>query len=111
MSKLFQIWDKIWTDDNTTDSKTSFREMLHLIQMLPKDFKGCKGMKTLVEKIVKRVFILFNIVDFATKTTYNMIFHSFDIIGSLADASSNMIFGNYYKAGFGIGRALDIYLS
>ena len=40
-----------------------------------------------------------------------MVFHSFEIIGQLTYAGSEQLQGHYFNCGFGIGRALDIFLS
>ena len=80
LDRAARIYANIWQLTDPNASMQSFRELLHIFQKLPLEFKTCDGIKTILEKLTKRVVLLFDMVDFGARAATNMIYHSFEIV-------------------------------
>ena len=104
------MWDDMLQFSNITKKNESIREVLHIIQKMPLEFKGCKEISAVVEKLAKRVIILLDVTDFAVRAAKNLLYNAFPIMGKLTEASIFAAQKKYYSFGFFIGRAFDMLL-
>ncbi len=104
------IWDDMLQFSNITKKNESIREVLHIIQKMPIEFKGCKEISGVVEKLAKKVIILLDVTDFAVRAAKNLLYNAFPIMGKLTEASIFAAQKKYYSFGFFIGRAFDMLL-
>ena len=111
IGKMGTVWHGMWHLNDNTTGVDNFREMLHILEKLPEDFKACETVTSILEKVARRVFIIFDLFDLLKTLAENLLFHSIQIMSLLADASVAMISGNPYKSGFALGRAFDVFFS
>ena len=104
------IWDDMLQFSNITKKNESIREVLHIIQKMPVEFKGCKEISGVVEKLAKKVIILLDVTDFAVRAAKNLLYNALPIMGKLTEASIFAAQKKYYSFGFFIGRAFDMLL-
>ena len=81
MYKVHTIWTDVLHMTNQTIAMEAFREILHIFEHLPEEIKSCADITKVLEKLAKRIILLFDIIDFAKKATNNLIYHSFEILG------------------------------
>ena len=104
------IWDDMLQFSNITKKNESIREVLHIIQKMPIEFKGCKEISGVVEKLARKVIILLDIEDFVLRASKNLLYNALPIMGKLTEAGFFAAQKKYYSFGFFIGRALDMLL-
>ena len=104
------IWDDLMQFSNITKRNESIREVLHIIQKMPIEFKGCKEISGVVEKLAKKIIILLDVTDFAVRAAKNLLYNAFPIMGQLTEAGIFAAQKKYYSFGFFIGRAFDMLL-
>ena len=75
------IWDDLMQFSNITKRNESIREVLHIIQKMPIEFKGCKEISGVVEKLAKKIIILLDVTDFAVRAAKNLLYNAFPIMG------------------------------
>ncbi len=92
------------------NSQEAFRDILHIVEKLPDDLDTCSDIMTLLQALTDRVLQVMDIVDLAKTLTQNLVLHSMGIMNALTDASFAMVKGKYFKAGFQLGTAFNIFL-
>ena len=107
---LNEVWDDFAQMKNETQKMEALRDILHVVQKLPVDFKGCQEISSLVESLAKKVILILDIDDFIIRASKNMLYNALDIMSKVTEAGVNIMNRNYYKSGFYLGRALDLLL-
>ena len=104
--------DKVWGDfkqiKNQTLSDAAFRDILHVVQKLPQEFEGCKKISAVVEQLAHKALILIDAEDFTKRASKNILYKGLEIFGKFQEAGSAQMHGNFYKAGYELGRAFDL---
>ena len=104
--------DKVWGDfkqiTNQTLRDKAFRDILHVVQKLPVEFEGCKEVSAVVEKLALKTIILFDAEDFTKRASKNILYKGLEIFGKFQDAGNAQMKGDFFKAGYELGRVFDL---
>ena len=98
-------------EDGDEHKEEALRDILHILEKLPEDTDSCSDLTIILEKLSTRILTLFNIFDLIGSATKNLALHSAQLVKDLSESSVALAFGNFYKAGFYLGRAIDLLLS
>ena len=82
--------------------------LLELLQMLPNEFQDCAEVQTVMEKMVKKITKVIDLKVFMKDVAINLTFHSFAIMGAIAQGMQGYNENDFYKFGYGLGKALDL---
>ena len=98
-------------DAEDEQKEEALRDILHILEKLPEDTASCSDLTIILEKLSNRILTLFNIADLIGSATKNLALHSGQLVKDLSESSVALAFGNYYNAGYYLGRAIDLLLS
>ena len=107
-SQLDKVWGDFQQFKNETLRDEAFRDILHVVQKLPKEFEGCKEVASVVEHLARKTIILIDPEDFTKRASKNILYKGLEIFGKLQDAGSAQKQGDFFKAGYELGRAFDL---
>ena len=88
----------------------AMNDVIRVFQLIPKEIKACATFKNSLTKLIERYHMTLNFKQFFQNMVFNMIFHLFDILSSLAYAVEGAMDSGYYEAGVSAGKALQIFL-
>ena len=81
---------------------------MHVVQKLPVEFKGCEEVSAVVEQLARKTIILIDAEDFTKRAAKNILYKGLEIIGKFQEAGAAQMHGDFFKAGYELGRAFDL---
>ena len=107
-SQLDKVWGDFQQIKNQTLRDEAFRDILHVVQKLPVEFEGCKEISAVVEQLARKTIILIDAEDFTKRAAKNILYKGLEIIGKFQEAGAAQMHGDFFKAGYELGRAFDL---
>ena len=84
------LWDDLFKADPNV-SKKAWRELLHIIERLPVEFKSCDGIRIVVMSLIERIINLALSLDLLIRIPGNALLHGLEIAGKFIDVSADFI--------------------